>query len=420
VFLMIIKKSAVAMAVASALGASSAFALPTNAAIDVQVIQMGSSAVFLPIRQVWADYCVAGTLTQYLSNDAAPAVAGSSYQDFSCTLSTKAPIPAALQGLNLLYLERETGGSVFGVNPVATSTPENYMNLSGCPSLASGTSLCTFTGTSLTSAIPDVGISDVEPKLFIPPNLPTTFPNALTTAQLGNLHIDPLLQQTFAVGVGSGVSGIVKNISSSQVASLMTGGVTDWHTINQGIAAGTLATVCLRTAGSGTQAAANALFLNNPCSPTGAKPLGAKPNIIFNSSTGAVLGCLDSHPNSVGIFSLADGPGAADTFSVVSVDNVAASAANSAIGAYHYFVESTLQFRNSTPAGNQLTLLQTLAKILSTPADLALVNAGLPNAALNAEQANSAASAPYAAGNPVEWGTRGGSTCAPYGLTFPL
>jgi hypothetical protein len=268
--------------------------------------------------------------------------------------------------------------------------------------------------------VPEVGISDVEPKLFSGPNVPAGF-TALSTSQLGNLHVDSLMEQVFAVGVGSTIKGSISNLTSADMASIMTGNVTDWHTIDQTVAAGTKITACLRTAGSGTQAGANALFLANPCSASGQQPLGTGSNIIYNTSTGNLLTCLDGQANGVGIFSLSDGPGAADNFKLVSVDGVAPSAANGATGAYKYIVETTLQYRNSQSLTTlQGQLISVLAKILSTPSSLATVNAGFPAPALNATQANGTATAPYAATNPVEWGSRGGSTCAPYILSFPL
>jgi hypothetical protein len=211
----------------------------------------------------------------------------------------------------------------------------------------------------------------------------------------------------------------------------MGGLITDWHSINQAIPAGNKIAVCLRTAGSGTQAGANALFLNNPCAPSGELPLGATSNIVFNSSTGNLVKCLDHtltpsganvNPGyELGILGLADGPKAGDVFTTISIDSVAPSAANAATGAYKYNVESTLQYRKSlNTSTTQGAFITSLYQIFSTPSSLATVNSGLPAPAYNAEQSATASpSAPYAANNPVEWGTKGGSTCAPFQLNFP-
>jgi hypothetical protein len=416
-----VKHTTIAAAVAAVLGTSSAFALSTNAPIGITILQTGSSAVQPAIQQVWTDFCVPGTLTTYVSAD------GASYFDYTCTLKSVAPIPASAQGQNMLYEETAAGGSVQGVNPVALGQGHVYMNLSSCGAgVASGTVTCTDNADA--TAVPDVGISDVEPKLFVAPNLPSGF-TALTPTQLGALHVDGLFQQVFQVAVGASAhSAGVTNITSSQLASVIGGLVTDWHAIDQNIAAGTTIAVCLRTPGSGTQAGANALFLNNPCSPAGELPLGSTPNIVFNSSTGILKNCLNhtlaSNVNpgyELGILGLADGPKAGDTFTGISIDSVPANAANAATGSYRYLVESTLQYRTSLNTGTEPgALIATLYKILSTPSSLATVNSGLPAPAYNAEQSSTASpTAPYAAGTPVEWGSRGGSTCAPYQLDFP-
>jgi hypothetical protein len=418
-----IKHTTIAAAVAAALGTSSAFGLGTGATIDITILQSGSSAVQPAIAQVWSDFCVPGTLTTYVSSD------GASFFDYSCTLKSVSPIPTSAQGKNLLYLETAAGGSVQGVNPVALSLGKLYNGLAGCASASSGTVTCTTNGDS--TAIPDVGISDVEPALFVSPNLPSTF-GPLTSSQLGSLHVDSLFQQVFQVAVGNTVHGLgATNITSSQLASVMGGLITDWHSINQAIPVGSKIAVCLRTAGSGTQAGANALFLNNPCAPSGLIGLGTSTNLVFNSSTGNLVKCLDHtltpasaniNPGyELGILGLADGPKAGDAFTTISIDSVAPSIANAATGAYKYNVESTLQYRkslNTTTA--QGALIVSLYKILSTPSSLATVNGGLPAPAYNAEQSSTATpSAPFAASNPVEWGTRGGSTCAPFQLNFP-
>jgi hypothetical protein len=416
-----LKQTTIAAAVATALGIPSAFALTTGAAINITILQTGSSAVQPAIQQVWTDFCVPGTLTTYVSAD------GASFFDYSCTLKSVAPIPSSAQGQNLLYEETAAGGSVQGVNPVALSQGHVYMDLSTCGAgVASGTVTCTGNGTA--TAVPEVGISDVEPKLFVAPNLPSGF-TALTTAQLGNLHVDGLFQQVFQVGVGANAHAAgVTNLTSSQIASVISGAVTDWHTLNQSIPANTKIAVCLRTAGSGTQAGANALFLANPCSPTGQVGLGTSANIVFNSSTGILKNCLNhtlaSNVNpgwELGILGLADGPKSGDTFTGVSIDSVAANAANAATGAYRYLVESTLQFRTSLNTTTEPgALIAALHQILSTPSSLATVNSGLPAPAFNAEQSPTATpTSPYAAGTPVEWGSRGGSTCSPMILNFP-
>jgi hypothetical protein len=428
---MTINKSALATAIAAAIGATVMGAQSASAA-NVSLVQMGSSAVLPIIEQVWHDYCVAGTLAEYRDATAATGAAytagGSSYRIYTCTIATNATTTAAsIAGDVLTYSERGTGGSVYGVNPVALSQAQNIMTTTGCTNIGvpPAGALAVATGfacspATLVATVPDIGISDVEPGMFEGPNpnLPTGF-TSLTAAQQAALTSTPFIQQVFGLGVGSNVKAKVTNLSIAQISSILAGTYTDWHSINSTIPVGTAITVCFRAAGSGTGAGANALFLNNPCAPTGELALSG--TAVLNANTGAVVTCLNgSGGNGIGILGLADGPKAADTFALVSIDGVAASAANAAQGLYGDAVESTLNTRAiATYTADQQKVINALGGVFSDPASLSTVNAGLPQPAVNALSANYTPSNPYAATTPVEWGSRGGSTCAPYQLLFP-
>jgi ABC-type phosphate transport system substrate-binding protein len=423
-----IKYTALAGAIASVLGVSSAQALAPTATADVQLIQMGSSALANVIEQVFIDYCQAGTLSEYrnattldLAGYNNTSSGGNNYRNYFCTMGSNASIPASIRGKNVLYNERLTGGSVFGVNPVGASIAQTYMNFTGCVAV-SGTApaanyACSGSGTNLTSAVPDAGISDVEPALFVPPNLPTNFPSPLTSSQLAGLTIKPLVQQVFMVVVGDGVKANVTNLTPAQLTSIFTSQYTDWSSVSSAVSGPIVA--CARTAGSGTQAAFNALFLNNPCSPSGGLSLGG--TVIQNASTSAVVGCVNGvGKKSIGIVARADGPTATDNYAAINISGVAPTAANSANGSYPYQVVTTLQWRSNTPAGLKLDLLNGLAGILSTPSSLATVNNGLPAASINALGDNGfAPDNPYVATNPVAYRSAPLNTCAPTQMLFP-
>jgi ABC-type phosphate transport system substrate-binding protein len=240
------------------------------------------------------------------------------------------------------------------------------------------------------------------------------------------LTATPFIQQVFGVAVSSGLKAQITNLTSSQISSIFAGTYTDWSKINSGIAAGTAIKICARTPGSGTQASANALFLANPCAPLGQTGFATGANVTLNASTGNLLTCLDTTANSIGIASLADGPRPAagtftgDGFAFISIDGHAPSAANAAQGVYSYEVESTINTRLiTTYTTPQQNVINALAGIFSDPTSLQTVNSGLPQPAVNALSLNYVPTTPYAASNPVEWGTRGGGTCSPYTLTFP-
>jgi ABC-type phosphate transport system substrate-binding protein len=443
---MSIKNSTIAAAVASAIGATVAGA-PSAFATNVSLTQMGSSAVLPVVEQVWHDYCAAGTLAEYRDATAATFAAwsagGTNYRVYTCTINTTATTTAAsIAGYVLTYSQRGTGGSIYGVNPVATSTAEEIMTTTdGCSNLGAEAAnagynvavatafACTSVSTSNT-VIPDIGISDVEPAMFYGagnPNIDTSKSppiNApLTPAQQNNISGTTFIQQVFGVGVGKNVKGSVTNLTSSQIRSILNGFYTNWSQVggpNQAI------NICARTPGSGTQAGALAIFLSNPCAPTG--ELGLAASATLNASTGALIGCLDTTAETngtgngygIGILSLADGPKSGDDFALVSIDGAAANAQNAAEGSYTYEVESTINTRNiMTYSTAQQNLINALAGVFSDPNSLATVNSGLPAAALNALSANYNPASPYSSASPVEWGTRGGSTCQGYELLFP-
>jgi hypothetical protein len=425
---MVNRNLTIAAAVTAALGAASAHGQTT-----VTLTQFGSSAVLPIIEQVWHDYCTAGTLNEYrdatAQTAAAYAAGGGSYRIYTCTIGTKpAATTAGINGYVLTYYERGTGGSVYGVNPVAQSTGTfGRMNTTNCAAQGAVNGINTFACFPVTTeaAVPDIGISDVEPAMFYGSNvnLPSTFTQLNSTDQ-AKLSSTPFIQQVFGVAVSSNLKSSITNLTASQISSIFAGTYTDWHSLNSSIAAGTTIHICARTAGSGTQAGANAIFLQNPCSPAGQIAF-ATTNVTLNASTGNVLSCLDSTANAIGIAGLADGPRAAsgtftgDGFGFISIDGQAPSAANAAQGGYVYEVESTINTRNSGYTTAQNNVIGALGGIFSDPASLSTVNSGLPQAAVNALSLNYTPTTPYAASNPVEWGSRGGSTCSPYQLTFP-
>jgi hypothetical protein len=281
---------------------------------------------------------------------------------------------------------------------------------------------CTAASTTTVASAPDVGISDVEPGMFtFGGNIPSVGV-AVTAGDIANLNITPLLQQTFAFGVSANIAAHITSLTTNQLVSIATGLYSDWHEIDPtNFAAGTAITVCGRTNGSGTQAGINAIFLKNPCS-TASIPLVSGTRFVANSSTGTLLTCLDG-TNSIGWYSVADGPRAADTFKTLQIGGVVADASNSAVGSYDYAVETTLNAKLAGYTANQAAFINTfMPTVLTQPADLAQINAQLPaGAALNAIGLNTATSPtnPYAAATPIEWGSRNGSTCAPYQLSFP-
>ncbi len=126
--------------------------------------------------------------------------------------------------------------------------------------------------------VPDVGVSDEEMGLFVGDNLPTSPPNSpLTAADFSNTSRTAIYENVFGVAIDSTLATQLQstfgnvNISASQVGAILAGNYTDWSQVCQLNGSGT--SVCLpaggiafisRSPGSGSKAAFNEYFLNNP------------------------------------------------------------------------------------------------------------------------------------------------------------
>ena len=124
-----------AVLAALALAASpGAFAL-NQAAVDVVVgtnfefFTSGSSAVDSDLVNYTKNVlCQAGTYDVYQDIDA-NGVKGGNYKVYTCTAGNAAPVPAALQGQNILIHKREKEGSLYGSLPQARNTYVEFMNI---------------------------------------------------------------------------------------------------------------------------------------------------------------------------------------------------------------------------------------------------------------------------------------------------
>jgi hypothetical protein len=408
--------------------ATQAQALPITTVPDVQLFMSGSSALFNATGQIINDLFVAGTEGVYFdSATTTPTVPnGGSYRAYfgtmkSGTTSAGIVIPASLAGKNVLIYNTGAGGSIKGVNPVALATPVTRLNLTTCvasvPAVIdsiSGQVVQTCPGT-ITTAIPDAGVSDVEPALLTGINLTINAATALTTrtqtataltaTQLANLVTTTALGQPMGVIVTSNATPAMLNLSKAQVAALMSGAnVFDWNTIDPTVAAGTTSiVVCRRQPGSGTQAAINNAIFGFPCqtsqlSPADATvdavlPLGTSTPVapgsyvvVENSSSGALAACMTAAQNGtmvnavgkqaidvtsgalvalnaansvvlpaggygIGLMGFDRPAKAGELYQFASINGAAPTLANATTGAYDIMVENAFTRRANTTAG---------------------------------------------------------------------
>jgi hypothetical protein len=287
-----------------------------------------------PTLEIWmsgasAQDVLLGALIPTLCDDTAISytdTAGKAGVDFSayfCTMSS-AKVPGLTGTQRVMIHKRSRGGSAWGVGPVAlagvagqplaaVNVSQMEISFSGAGSNVPGNNCKLDSGTryvcnaaNLVDKVSDVGVSDVEPAMFVGPNLIPVGADygtvtgdagttALTPAQLNKLKVSPMSAVTFGVvvtldlrnalqkaqgkTVGSDAVDQMPSLTSTQIRSLFSGAVSDWSQFSA-LDAGTLKTldqfttstlattavnVCRRDSGSGTQAQANAHFLRAPC-----------------------------------------------------------------------------------------------------------------------------------------------------------
>ena len=339
----------------------------TSAAGDTRVVYMsGASAAGTFIEKVLTGAGVAAdqicdvskTIWKFKDN-----IDGATQKAYLCTQSTTASGLSLPTGkANLLIYKRDEGGSGYGVSPIiaeangdtAGATIEflkvNSTHCTGVAPAAPGTLtniVCSYTTGAAGNnqlAIPDVGVSDVDPAQFQAANAPlktdnlTVFPN-VTAADVSKLTVTPGAAVVFGVPatmhlyralqgaqlamgtipVADPVSGTtcvvgdvthaacMPSLSKPEIASLIKGDWNNWDklkvilpgaTTSTGLAAWATANqvadkptsavthICRRENGSGTQAQLNNFALNYPCSTASTATAPATGNDGLNGNTG--------------------------------------------------------------------------------------------------------------------------------------
>lgn len=413
-------KVKLATAVAAIMAAGSAYAHGPAVTPDLELWMSGASAEDGMIGALFDELCVAGTLDTYLSADATP---GSSHRAFFCTLDNAKVPGLALSNPKVLFHKRSAGGSGYGVAPVADGTAIAHMSIANgnCSVVSANNYNCTITNPGdVVNQVSDAGISDVEPALFVPPNVPSGF-SAVTPAQLAKLNITSqvglvfgipvtknlrdALQQAQGLTVGSETEANMPSLSREQVAATMTGGIRKWDALKVNgtsltSVAGVTAPadlkvhVCRRVEGSGTQAQFNANFLRVPCTSGAALPLTSSnpvlgPLVTLNSGAGDVDTCLhnDNAANNwaIGVqsternaFNFGTGTYPKD-YRFIKIGGVAPTIKNAANNQYFDWAENSIQWRkaaNGGPSGDKLVILTKIATDAGKPTIVANVNNG--------------------------------------------
>ncbi len=376
----------------------------SNAASTVKVYVSGASAMRNIIGGLFTENCVAGTLDVYFSSAGTfsgfPfAAAGDAHRVYTCTMAAASPI---LPNKNVAFFKSDIGGSGQGVFPVYLRTARGFLNLGSCGARAASVPNYTCTGDQ--QQVPMAGVSDVEPGLFIGANVPKDDPSyppqGLSESQITELDVRPLFQTIFAVAVNKslrdamqtaqgilpvGDGGAEPSLSRTAAGSYFSGALTSpsaglgWQPLVSSTNAlkDSQVNLCRRVDGSGTQASANAFFLQFPC---GSSPLAladktysdvgpdnqSLANVVATgsafvyegSSTGNVISCLNAAETNgafaIGHVSKENVPNTVVTatnplgnWRHVKLDGVSPSRDNTKAGQYDYFFESTMQWNKA-------------------------------------------------------------------------
>lgn len=382
-----------------------------------EITVAGASALRLSLAAYVAEICNTATMHVYFDS-----VAGTNHRAYSCNLA-KAVGNYAVSTPIVVY-KRDQGGSGQGVNPIATNTATAQMKIANdatCTVVAATPNytdiqVANYICTTTESRVADVGISDVEPNLLNQaPNLAdSTAGNpssgAVSPVNLSNLVVTPFVQGIFAVAVnkqaywalqqtqfpsqtaGRTIADIdtlpQPSLPTTFVRNYLTGGLSATATtkrgwgqvISESVDAGVNTkafNVCRRQPGSGTQAASNAYFAQNPCGITPSSVLrqaaatapthSATGSFIVNeqAGTGGVETCLGTTVNGIsGAYGLAvlgreNNPlanGGDKGYRYVKLDGMEPVRYNGSTGAatghYDFVYESTIQYNSANPGLN--------------------------------------------------------------------
>jgi hypothetical protein len=301
------KLKQIAAACAIACASAPAFAVTAFETPDLTVYLSGATAPDNFLQQIATGIFTGTQGTDwhaYSSDIAGAAIQQRAFFGQMKTTAQDATIPAALSGLKVLFIKRSTGGSVFGVNPVAraqalatikvtaancntTSVPAGFNFV--CPVLGVDPGVGAPTGDEV---VPDFGVSDVGPALFKQPLNVEFGASQLTPAEVAGMTV----KQVNTLAMGYAVTNAIPAstyLSKAHYGAMLSGNLADWTQIDAALApaAGTQVLVCRRVPGSGTQTSYNWYFNNFPCTTSSIAGSGStQPTRMADSASGVVSG----------------------------------------------------------------------------------------------------------------------------------
>ncbi len=429
--IMKIRNTVIALASLAALGSAQALTpaeivAERNAGTLKEVRIAGASALRLALGGYLQEVANPATLDVFF-NDAT----GANHRAYSFRLAVQVGNWPA--GTAVLVTKRDAGGSGQGVGPIITAdaTQAHMLVDASCAATAKASPATdiqtpTFTCAGTAPALADAGLSDVEPALL------EAGINAGAGRAVDNLDSAGFVQNVFGVAVNKKLylalqkaQGLVDlgagaidedaakqpSIPATFVRGALTGQLLGSNAAKKGwnllIPASVEANinnkkinVCRRTAGSGTQAASNAYFANNPCGGSaaytpsnaggGAISATGSLTVVAGASTGNVETCLGTTAENaaggafaLGVIGRENNPranGGDKGYRFVKLSGVAPERAHVIDGSYEFVTESTMQWAKTganAPAGDKLEFLKTLRANIGKAAVLAQLDPDL-------------------------------------------
>ena len=436
------KQLITAIAAGLAFNSGIALALPPGAP-DIEIILSGATAQDNNIGALFAELCVAGSLDEY--RDGTSGSAGGNHRAYFCNLDTGKVTGLSATSPKVLFHKTSTskatgtaiGGSGIGVNPVLKKQPVDVMSINNgnCTAPANGEKYwrCRISQTGdVTPQVPDAGVSDVNPELFIGANTPAGVApvdagevakllqvvsggslvfNTPVTLELRNALQRAQIEEGILAAdcLGKETEVCMPGMSKQLIASLLTGQVGKWDSVMVGkpgslkpltdFASGAITDskvhICRRTNGSGTQATINAKILNAPCTAGALDPVEtsndlAGPIVKLNAGSGDVERCLvDFNAGSntsgqnagatkafaIGVQSTEKNPSNALAYRFIKIDGVAPTLQNAAAGRYGVAAEVTYQWlKSGGPTGDKAKIISRVATDAGKPSIIAANN----------------------------------------------
>ncbi|MBI5462532.1 MAG: hypothetical protein HY941_10140 [Gammaproteobacteria bacterium] len=424
------KISAAVTAALTGLVASTAFALPASQynstpGDTLDVFVGGASAQDNALERLFRNACDVGTLDIFRTTN---------QRVLFCRISNAGVAGFPVAGQKVAIHKTSVGGSGNGVQPVANQTNLAFIDMNavkaGTITCSAATSVAAETVAGVTfagytnnnncgsvgtrNAVPDAGISDVEPALVGASateiaNLDVSSQNAVVFGIPVTEALRNALQEVQGLTVGAEDEANMPSLTYAQLSSIYNGGIADWSQIVSSngtdlpsavttAPSDTQVYLCRRVSTSGTQASFEVHMLRQRCVAGVAGMLSGNDGGVVGagtvnegSGTGNVISCLNTHDQNnrwaVGLFSTENvetnavaGVNDGNVWRFIKMNGHAPTLLNVANGKYDFFTEQSIQWRNSTSgnalSGLKLTLMNDIKVNAGSPSIIRALNNG--------------------------------------------